>query len=60
MMSFVLGENGVITKVKFLGLDDEDEHQDDPLARLDAEFVLVTGTLRRMLGELRKILGDFG
>ena len=59
MMSFLLSENGVITKVKFLGMGDDDEHHDDPLARLDAEFVLVTGTLRRMLGDLRKVLGGF-
>lgn len=59
MMSFLLSENGVITKVKFLGMDDDDEHHEDPLARLDAEFVLVTGTLRRMLGDLRKVLGGF-
>lgn len=59
MMSFVLGENGVISKVKFLGMDDDAEDHGDALAELDAEFVLMTGTLRRMLGDLRKVLGDF-
>ena len=59
VMSFVLSENGVISKVKFLGMDDDNEDHADPLAELDAEFVLITGTLQRMLGDLRKVLGDF-
>ena len=58
IMSFVLDEKGVITKLKFLGMDDDSEDHNDPLARLDAEFVLLTGTLRRMLGDLGKVLGD--
>ena len=57
IMSFVLNENGIITKVKFLGMDDDAEDHNDPLARLDAEFVVITGTLRKMLGDLKKILG---
>lgn len=57
VMSFVLSEKGVATKLKFLGMDDDNEDHEDPLARLDAEFVLFTGTLRRLLGDLRKLLG---
>ncbi|RZV38055.1 MAG: hypothetical protein EX272_03615 [Chromatiales bacterium] len=57
IMSFVLSDKGVITKLKFLGMDDDGEDHEDPLARLDAEFVLLTGTLRKMLGDLRKVLG---
>jgi DNA recombination-dependent growth factor C len=52
-----LNENGVITKLKFLGMDDDVEDHNDPLARLDAEFVVITGTLRSLLGDLRKLLG---
>jgi recombination associated protein RdgC len=59
IMSFVLSETGIITKVKFLGMDDDGEDHGDPLARLDAEFVLVSGTLRRMLGDLKKLLGGY-
>ena len=58
IMSFVLDENGVITKVKFLGMDDDSEDHNDPLARLDAEFVLFTGTMRRLLDDLGKFLGE--
>ena len=56
-MSFVLDENGVITKLKFLGVDDAPDDDSDPLARLDAEFVLFSGTLRAMLKDLAKLLG---
>jgi recombination associated protein RdgC len=57
IVSLVLDENAVITKMKFLGMDDDDQGGDDPVARLDAEFVLMTGTLRRMLADLQAVLG---
>ena len=59
IMSCVLNENGVISKLRFLGMDDDIEDHKDPLARLDAEFVLITGTLRNLLGDLKKLLGGF-
>jgi recombination associated protein RdgC len=58
VMSFVMNEDGVLTKLKFLGMDDDSEDHNDPLARLDAEFVVITGTLRNLLGDLRKLLGN--
>ena len=57
IMSFVLNEDGVISKLKFIGMDEDDEDHLEPLARLDAEFALVTGTLRRLLGDLLRELG---
>ncbi len=57
VMSFVLDENGVITKLKFLGMDDAPDDDNDPLARLDAEYVLLTGSLRALLKDLNKVLG---
>ncbi len=59
VMSCVLDENGVIGKVRFLGMDDDKDIDNDPLARMDAEFALSTGTLRMLLGDLKKILGGF-
>jgi recombination associated protein RdgC len=59
IMSFVLDENGVISKLKFIGMDDDNEDYNDPLARQDAEFVVITGTLRNLLGDLKKQLGGF-
>ena len=57
VLSFVLDENGIFTKVKFIGMDDDSEHDGDALSRMDAEFVLLTGTLRRLLVDVSKLLG---
>ena len=59
IMNFVMDESGVLTKLKFVGMDDDNEGHTDPLARQDAEFVLVTATLRNLLGDLKKQLGGF-
>jgi recombination associated protein RdgC len=59
VMSCVLDENGVISKLRFLGMNDDSDDDDDPVARMDAEFVLITGTLRMLLGDLKKLLGGF-
>jgi recombination associated protein RdgC len=59
IMSCVLDENGVISKLRFIGMDDDAKDHSEPLARLDAEFVLVSGTLRKLLADLRKALGGF-
>ena len=59
VMSCVLDENGVITKMRFIGMDDDSEDHLDPLARLDAEIVMVTGTLRLLMADLRKLLGGY-
>lgn len=59
VMSCVLDENGLISKLRFLGMDDAIGDNNNPLARLDAEFVLLAGTLRNFLGDLRKMLGGF-
>jgi len=59
IMQFVMDENGTLTKLKFVGMDDDNEGHTDPLARQDAEFVLITATLRNLLGDLKKQLGGF-
>lgn len=57
ILSCVVDEDGVLTKVKFLGMDDDGEDDGNVLSRQDAEFVLMTGTLRHMLSDFRKLLG---
>ena len=57
IMRFVLSDKGAITKLKFVGMDDDIDDHKDPLARLDAEFVLLSGTLRKLLGDVKKTLG---
>lgn len=59
VMACVLDEKGIVTKLKWLGMDDDKAADNDPLARLDAEFVVASGTLRHLLGDLKKLLGGF-
>jgi len=59
VLGCVLDENGVISKLRFLGMDDETDDDPDPVARADAEFVLITGTLRRLVADLKKNLGGY-
>jgi recombination associated protein RdgC len=59
IMSCVLDENGVISKLRFIGMDDDTDDHNDPLARMDAELVLITGTLRLLIADLKKLLGGF-
>ena len=56
ILGCVLDADGVITKMRLLGADDDGEDDNDPLARMDAEFVLMTGTLRHMLADMKKLL----
>ncbi|MFV2091143.1 MAG: recombination-associated protein RdgC, partial [Pseudomonadales bacterium] len=60
--SLVLDQQGVIRKMKLLGMDqveDGDPLIEDPIGRLDAEFVLISGTLTRLVGALKKQLGGY-
>ena len=56
VMSGVLDLDGTVTKLKFVG-DETDDESGDPLAALDSEFVLLTGTLRHFAADLEKLLG---
>ncbi len=53
VLSCVVSEDGVLSKMKLLGTDDEGNDDGDPLTRMDAEFVMLTGTLRNLLKDLR-------
>lgn len=60
LLSCVISEDGVISKLRFIegdGVDTPD--YEDPLARLDADFVLLTGTVSRMVKNLKKLLGGY-
>jgi recombination associated protein RdgC len=58
IMSCVIDESGALTKVRLLGMDAEEDTDDkDPQARLDAEFVLLTGTMRQLIDVLARSLG---
>ena len=59
VLSFVLDENGVITKLRVLGMNDDDTEFDSALQRMDAEFVLTSGLLRHFLGDMKKQLDGY-
>jgi DNA recombination-dependent growth factor C len=59
-MSLVMSVDAYISKLKFFSGDDVDTPDDeDPIARQDAEFVLLTGTLQRLLKDLVSELGPY-
>ena len=60
LLSCVINEDGVISKLKFIEGDAIDTPDyEDPLARLDADFVLLSGTVKRLAGNLKKLLGGY-
>ena len=59
VMSCVVDEDGIITKIRFLGVEEETEDGGNALARQDAEFVLLTGTIRQLLADLQEALGGY-
>ncbi len=58
LATLVIDQDGVIRKLRLQGMDAaEDAGDEDPLARLDAEFALLTGATRRLVQALAKALG---
>jgi recombination associated protein RdgC len=57
VMSCVIDENGGLGKIRLLGVDaSEAGEEEDPLARFDAQFVLLSGTVRSLLATLARAL----
>lgn len=62
VVSFVLDETPMLRKIKFAGMEATEEGielDEDPIARLDAEFVLLTGMLQRLMQAMKKQLGGY-
>jgi recombination associated protein RdgC len=59
VMSCVIDQEGTVSKVKFIEGEAVDNWGEDPLAKLDADFVLLTGAIRRLIEDLKKLLGGF-
>jgi recombination associated protein RdgC len=60
--TLVLDQDCVIRKLKLIGMDqveDGDALDEDPIGRTDAEFVLISGVITRLLGALKKQLGGY-
>ncbi len=59
--TFLLSADGIVSKFKFFEGSAADVTDDeDPLARQDTEFVLLTGTVQRLLDDLSRELGGVG
>lgn len=60
MLTCVISNEGIISKLRFVEGDAVDiPDSEDPLMRLDADFVLLSGTVHRLLGSLGKLLGGY-
>jgi DNA recombination-dependent growth factor C len=60
LLTCVINEDGAISKLKFIAGDAIDSPDyEHPLARLDADFVLLAGTVQRLLEDLKKLLGGY-
>jgi recombination associated protein RdgC len=60
LLTCVISEEGVISKLRFVEGDSVDTPDlEDPLARLDADFVLLSGTIKKMVEALKKLLGGY-
>ncbi|HEY5776409.1 MAG TPA: recombination-associated protein RdgC [Xanthomonadales bacterium] len=60
VMTCVIDQDAVISKVKFIEGETVDQWgAEDPKAKLDADFVLLTGAVRRLVEDLKKLLGGY-
>jgi len=60
VMNCVIDQEGVVSKVRFIEGEAVDNWgMEDPMAKLDADFVLLTGAVRRLIDDLKKLLGGF-
>jgi len=59
VMTCVIDQEGVISKVKFIEGEAVDQWGEDPQAKMDADFVLLTGAVRRLMEDLKKLLGGY-
>ncbi|MDH3977805.1 MAG: recombination-associated protein RdgC [Gammaproteobacteria bacterium] len=60
VLSCVINENGILSKLRLLGMDNKaDISDEEPLAKLDAQFVLLSGILRQLRKDLKELLDGY-
>lgn len=60
VMTCVMNDEAAFSKLKFIAGEATDITDDeDPMARLDADFALLTGAIRRLIEDLKKTLGGY-
>jgi len=59
VLNCVIDHEGALRKIRIPGADAAEIGDEDPLARLDSEFVMLTGSVHRLLDALKKGLGGY-
>lgn len=59
VLSCVIDQDAAFRKIRVPGSDAAEIGDEDPLARLDAEFVMLTGSMRRLLTVLKQALNGY-
>ena len=59
VLSCVIDQDGVLRKIRLPGSDAAEFSDEDRLARLDAEFVMLTGSVRRLMTILKQALDGY-
>jgi len=59
MLTCVLDQDAVVSKLKFIEGEAVEQWGEDPQAKQDADFVLLTGAVRRLVEDLRRLLGGY-
>jgi recombination associated protein RdgC len=60
LLACTIDRTGGIAKLKLSGIDvDEQEVDEDPLARLDADFALLSSALRQLINAMKQALGGY-
>jgi recombination associated protein RdgC len=60
MLTCVINEEAEVSKLKFIeGEDVDTSDAEDPQSRQDADFVLLTGAVKRLNDDLKKLLGGY-
>jgi recombination associated protein RdgC len=57
ILTCVMDEDGIISKLRFVGMEEDSSDALDPISRQDAEFVVLSGSLRKLIADLGKSLG---
>jgi recombination associated protein RdgC len=59
VLTCVIDQDGVLRKIKLPDANAAETDDEEPLARLDAEFVMLTGSVRRLLHTLKQALSGY-
>jgi len=59
LMTCVIDQDATVSKLKFIGGEAVEQWGEDAQAKQDADFLLLTGAVRRLVDDLKKLLGGY-